>query len=127
MPRDIIPFLAYTTKHLRNRQMKKDTRTKVYRGIWSGVLSGPMDSRLPPRDLPVTGTGNKMDTCTWKLRHRFGTDNEEYWFIVCDTRFSPYANRISRDWSHCPYCGRLLAFKADDKQGQRHLDFIGLS
>lgn len=62
--------------------------------------------------------------CVWELKHRFATDNEEYWYVVCDTRFTP--RRADRDWRHCPYCGRPLAITADDKQGKRHLEFIGL-
>lgn len=67
-----------------------------------------------------------MNTCTWELKHRFGTDNEEYWFVVCDTRFTPAPNHVSPDWSHCPYCGRTVEFSADDAQGKRHLEFIQL-
>jgi hypothetical protein len=67
-----------------------------------------------------------MNNCTWELRHRFATDNEEYWFVVCDTRFKPYTGRVSPDWSYCPYCGRHLVFDYDDAQGKRHLEFIGL-
>jgi len=63
--------------------------------------------------------------CTWELRHRFATDNEEYWYVVCDTRFTP--TRVEATWNHCPYCGRRLRLTAKDAYGKRHLDFIGLS
>ena len=66
-----------------------------------------------------------MSKCVWELRHRLATDNEEYWYVVCDTRFTPA--RASRDWGYCPYCGRVLAIEAKDKQGKQHLEFIGLA
>jgi hypothetical protein len=63
--------------------------------------------------------------CIWELRHCFATDNEEYWYVVCDTRFTPH--RVDATWSRCPYCGRRLRLTAKDAQGKRHLEFIGLS